>query len=649
MKTLEELIYYCKEENPFGAIMLTGKWGCGKTYLIDNDLVAELGDAFIVIRVSLFGKESLEEVKRDVQKLYFQKVILNLGSDVEHVVGKMPNISEEQAKNAREAVDELSLKTQKFTKSKTARIIKIVADICKQIPALEKIMSISPSNYIDVEPYIGDKKVVLVFDDLERCKVLDEIQVLGCINEYCENKHIKTIIVANEEVIVKKEKNNNDKSEIKNTNTDDGKNDTISSANDLTYNDIKEKIVTRTIRNVPDYSKIIIEILREYKSSNSDNEPSLYKEFLERQKEDIIRIFHCGSCDNIRSVKCAIQDFERIFDAISGKVSDEDLNGFFVMFMVFMLLFRDKKITNDEKYGYLLSDEIIREEYPEFYNRDYVLHSARKWIIDGEWEADSIDNEINDFLEKKKETEPKEIVKNRDLLTISDEEMIHGFPEVVHLAYEGKLSLDEYILFLENISYARYVDYDLPISVDMEKLRAGVAIALENLTNSAVLDTNDRRMICSNNMELLSEAEKNIYQMICDYRENHVQMFSYNKSKYIAALQSTDLTLLYECEDKRFNVFDERLANEVVNCFSQLDNSRKRLFVGIFDKTWEYHTDSNEFLVKDSKIGFEKLRELLQDKEKIEKQGQRGISAAIYGMFIKSVEKIISLLSTEKS
>lgn len=63
-------------------------------------------------------------------------------------------------------------------------------------------------------------------------------------------------------------------------------------------------------------------------------------------------------------------------------------------------------------------------------------------------------------------------------------------------------------LFLENISYARYVDYDLSVSVDMEKLRTGVKIALENLTNSAVLDTNDHRMICSNNMEFLSEAEK---------------------------------------------------------------------------------------------------------------------------------------------
>lgn len=404
--------------------------------------------------------------------------------------------------------------------------------------------------------------------------------------------------------------------------------------------------MTRTIRNVPVYSKIISAIIQEYKSSNLNNQPSLYKEFLIRQKEDIIKIFNCGSFDNIRSVKCAIQDFERIYDAISGKVSHEDLNGFFVMFMVFVLLFRDKKITNDEKYGYLLSDEIIKEEYPEFYNRDYVLRSARKWIIEGKWEMESVNDEINSFLEKKKATEPKEIVKNHELLTIDDEEMKHGFPEVVNLAYEGKLSLDEYILFLENISYARYVDYDLPVSVDMEKLQTGVKIAFDNLTNSAVLNIDDHKMICSNNMELLSEDKKNIYEMICNYRENHVQMFSYNKNKYIAALQSTDVTLLYECEDKRFQVFDEELAKEVVNCFCRLDNSRKRLFVGIFDKTWKYHVDSNEFLVNDSKKSFEKLRELLQNKEKIEKQEQRGISAAIYSLFIKNVEKIIGLLAT---
>ena len=36
MSTLSELEYYCREENSFGALMFTGEWGCGKTYLIEH-------------------------------------------------------------------------------------------------------------------------------------------------------------------------------------------------------------------------------------------------------------------------------------------------------------------------------------------------------------------------------------------------------------------------------------------------------------------------------------------------------------------------------------------------------------------------------------------------------------------------------------
>ena len=38
MNTLEELLYYCNEPEPVGALLLTGEWGCGQTYLIDHAL-----------------------------------------------------------------------------------------------------------------------------------------------------------------------------------------------------------------------------------------------------------------------------------------------------------------------------------------------------------------------------------------------------------------------------------------------------------------------------------------------------------------------------------------------------------------------------------------------------------------------------------
>ena len=36
MNLIEELKNYCAINNPVGALMLSGEWGCGKTYLIKS-------------------------------------------------------------------------------------------------------------------------------------------------------------------------------------------------------------------------------------------------------------------------------------------------------------------------------------------------------------------------------------------------------------------------------------------------------------------------------------------------------------------------------------------------------------------------------------------------------------------------------------
>ena len=54
MSTIDELVHYCKEPDPIGALMLTGDWGSGKTYLIENELTEALGSDYAVVRISLF-------------------------------------------------------------------------------------------------------------------------------------------------------------------------------------------------------------------------------------------------------------------------------------------------------------------------------------------------------------------------------------------------------------------------------------------------------------------------------------------------------------------------------------------------------------------------------------------------------------------
>ena len=72
VSTLQELVRYCNEEKHLGALLLTGEWGCGKTYLIDNDLAEALRDTHFIVRVSLLGVDSVEALNDAVKKQYLQ-------------------------------------------------------------------------------------------------------------------------------------------------------------------------------------------------------------------------------------------------------------------------------------------------------------------------------------------------------------------------------------------------------------------------------------------------------------------------------------------------------------------------------------------------------------------------------------------------
>ena len=95
---------------------------------------------------------------------------------------------------------------------------------------------------------------ILVFDDLERSNI-SSTDLLGCINDYCENQSFNTIIVANEEKIKD------------------------SADNKLSYREIKEKIVQRVISFVPDYGEVV---------SNSIESESEESTMADEKKQEII-------------------------------------------------------------------------------------------------------------------------------------------------------------------------------------------------------------------------------------------------------------------------------------------------------------------------------------------------------------------------
>ena len=181
MSTLHELIYYCSEEDPMGAVLLTGEWGCGKTYLVETTLAKALSNSHMIVRVSLFGINSIDALNEAVHRQWLYVCTPFLG----------------KLKQQRE-----KLKKDSGFFAAVGNALRAVNPVAGGVASA--MVAVDPIDLIPISPEADDlasgvrKKVVLVFDDLERSR-LDSLEILGCINDYCENQDFNSIIIANED------------------------------------------------------------------------------------------------------------------------------------------------------------------------------------------------------------------------------------------------------------------------------------------------------------------------------------------------------------------------------------------------------------------------------------------------------------------
>ncbi|AQR60283.1 hypothetical protein BZG35_00400 [Brevundimonas sp. LM2] len=126
---------------------------------------------------------------------------------------------------------------------------------------------------------------ILVFDDLERAsmKIPD---VLGYINAIVEHEDIRCIIIANEKEMDRE---------------------------DVYFKRIKEKLIGQTLRLIPSIDDAYPEI-----TTLIDN--LWVRDFLESHKDEVLETFSLSGVSNLRVLKHALWDFERV----ARVISDED-------------------------------------------------------------------------------------------------------------------------------------------------------------------------------------------------------------------------------------------------------------------------------------------------------------------------------------
>ena len=526
---LKEIARYCRSKNTFGALLLCGEWGSGKTHLLENDLPAELGPAYILLRISLFGEESLDEIRKKIRREYLDHFLGILREDAS--VGA--------AGDASSAND-------------------WVYHIGEESPWMNMYLQ-DPYEYIQPEPMMAGRRVILIFDDLERTN-LSQVEILGCINEYCENLHIKTIIVANEE-------------KIENRSASEGGSSADRKREFLNYSEMKEKLIEQTVRLHVDETAVIDSILKQYRTSLAG-----YTDFLLASRRELCSLLTSCEIHNIRSLRSGLQDFERIYEFCREEQMPEDnIRKIFTSFVLFTMLAKNGRISRSSLYGYGLNK--LQQKYPEFYRDRCLPVCLKDSITSGNWDDDIIRPQIHRLKESfQGMSQPENRLRSLTFAEIDDSLLAEGWDAYLRMAEEGVLAPDEYLLLIRNLISAReYPRFSWPAAPNMRKLRAGLEISLARASDAETAPEFGVDPLDDAELSACRPAEREICQRIHSYMEGGEYRRRADRNQLLTACRSHDEKSVRACRHGVLSGLDEELCQAILDHFDTLENNHRRI------------------------------------------------------------------------
>ena len=219
-----------------------------------------------------------------------------------------------------------------------------------------------------------------MFDDFDRSK-LNWPELLGSINDYCENQHFNVIIIANR----------------KNFSEDDPKTaDLIRAA--------KEKTVAYSVINLPDYRSIIHTLIDETAWKTEE-----YTSFIKEHEQDVTELFGedtiiptdgasaLSRSHNLRSLITGLESFYRIYHHMTA-AGLENISEYFTSFLSFYLA--DKSgVVRDGVISYTFTDEDLKALYPR-YSPAFIFECVRNWIRYGYWDEKQFSEQLSSLTQK---------------------------------------------------------------------------------------------------------------------------------------------------------------------------------------------------------------------------------------------------------
>lgn len=546
MNIESEILDYINCNENTGALLLTGPWGCGKSYLmkqIAKDLNQEKAAAIAVI--SLFGLDSISAINKRVKDEYISLKLGTLGKSARKLSKKLAILVKDGLAVAGSAAPG-------------------VTGLAAASQGLSSALSYDLFGFFDVQSTIGNndskRKFVIVFDDLERCDINSKKDILGAINNFVENKQIKVIVIADEDKI-------------------DGDD----------YREYKEKLISRTLCMTADYDSIIENI-----SANYAEAADGYRDFLKENADLIKSVFVESRTFNIRMLKTILADFERVYAAWTKF-------GFAIEYMpwalytfgaeVYLSKAPDKDGKPAPKRDLLFFTYEGDDQYPNMGKYHSSFITIKQWITSGTWNEAQFTDELKRKYTKRDET-PLDRFLTYGFWDMQQEDIDVGLPQAVSLAYAGELSKDSVITLIQKIHALNEYNIAIPVQIDYQLVEDGLEKRLLKIRNGKLKEPTSHLFI----KEAQFDTGASDLIKLLNRFDNRIQSAN-NREKFIQYLNDRGSTSNYSILNLNMEEFDDELFS--IFCMEyRLSNNidRKNIALALLDLSFyssEYSTQEN--------------------------------------------------------
>lgn len=651
---IESILDYVRADYTDYAIMINGEWGSGKTHFWNNKVKNKIesltlnGKQYKAIYMSLYGISDLEEISKKIFLESTQLMDKSLKKFMkENEVSKIP----EYAKTSMDMASMFGLK--------------------------------QGGEKIDYSSFFSTDDKVLCFDDLERANV-DVIDILGYINKFVEHDHIKTIIICNEKELATKLKNTNlemktfistyildkqgellDKKEDAKPLVEKIKDKTelvFDKVND--YERIKEKLIGETFEYAPQFNYIINGILLRYEENKE------LIRFLRSNTGIITNTFMKSGTRNLRILKHALNDFEKIFDTVNMAYPDTSFRVLQTM-LIFtiavsfeiksgkIIRYKFEEIQNNEEYKKILVSSRVLSDNKQFYIKEFdnnyyynfkteyrffkfIEVYVRTRIFNMKMFKSDMEDIIN-TIDTRKLPGYKRLL-TEEYWKISDDEFPHVLKEILATIEKGELELIDVVKIF---AYFAYFKEKQLIDMEMEELKEIFISGMNKSVHKSKYCENAKKEMNNVGVELSEEIEEKLDEIFTYFQKMNNEIMEKEMIELAEDIFKNipmKMEMFYEMFEDKCMKSPIFVYYEPLKMFQRITCASNEDIITIGDKLVERAQKNGAKLQKETQF-FIRLRDILTQNI----SGRRNkIKSVMIEAFIQKISEILDIIN-EKS